>query len=250
MFVIRSTWFSILVVCGALPASAGSEGSYVASPGEAGRDRHGDYLPFRWKPALVQSFAFLSIEHSARLSQAKTRREFRGKFFDEWGQSIANIRGWGDGDGVFTNYVGHPMQGCVAGFIQVHNDPRGQHLEFGHNRYYWTSRARALGWAALYSTQFEIGPVSEATIGHVGKRPGTAGAVDLVITPTAGVGLLVIEDIVDRYVIKRLEARTAGNLKRIFLRTLLNPDRTFANVLRWRTPWHRDTRPGVTYQGP
>jgi hypothetical protein len=159
---------------------------------------------FRWGPALKQSFLFLSIEHSLRLTQAKTRSEFQGEFLKDYWASIKGIRGWEDGDSVLTNYIAHPMQGGVAGFIQIQNDPDGIRREFGMNGGYWRSRFRALGWAAVYSTQFEIGPVSEATIGHVGKREGTHGYSDLVVTPLGGLGMTVLEDAVDRFVISRL----------------------------------------------
>jgi hypothetical protein len=201
---------------------------------------------FQWGRAVTQSFAFLAIEHSFRLTQSKTRREFSGKFLPDYFESVSNINGWGDGDGIFTNYIGHPMQGAVASFIQIQNDPQGKHLDFGNNPEYWHSRLKAFAWSAAYSTQFEIGPVSEATIGHVGKTPGTAGAVDLVITPTAGVGLSVLEDVIDRYFIRKMEGNTSSPLRKILLRSTLNPNRAFANVLRGKVPWHRDTRPGVS----
>ena len=103
-----------------------------------------------------------------------------------------------------------------------------------------------MAWAAAYSTQFEIGPISEATIGNVGKKPGTAGAVDLVVTPTAGIGLAIAEDAIDRYFVTKLEARASSRFSKILIRSAMNPNRTFANVLRFKVPWHRDTRPGVS----
>jgi hypothetical protein len=200
---------------------------------------------FQWGPAITQSFTFLAVEHSIRLTQGKTRRELSGKVFKDYFASVDNVAGWGDGDGVFTNYIGHPMQGAVASFIQIQNDPKGKHLDFGNNSEYWHSRLKAFAWSAAYSTQFEVGPLSEASIGHVGKTPGTAGAVDLVITPTAGVGLSVLEDIVDRYIIRKMEGNTNNRVRKVLLRATLNPNRAFANVLRGKVPWHRDTRPGV-----
>jgi hypothetical protein len=99
-----------------------------------------------------------------------------------------------------------------------------------------------MGWAALYSTQFEIGPISEATIGHVGKEEGTAGYSDLVVTPLGGLGMLVLEDAVDRFVISRLEPGGTSLGWQRFLRVTLNPQRSLANLLRFKRPWHRDTR--------
>ena len=201
---------------------------------------------FQWENAIKQSFAFLALEHTIRLSQAKTRNEFGGKFFPDYFASVSNIRGWGDGDSIFTNYVGHPMQGAITGFIQIQNDPSGKYVDFGNSKEYWQSRLKAMAWSAAYSTQFEIGPISEATIGNVGKRSGTAGAVDLVVTPTAGIGLAIAEDAIDHYFVAKLEAKASSRFSRILIRSALNPNRTMANILRWKVPWHRDSRPGVS----
>lgn len=197
---------------------------------------------FNWRGAARQSFYFLTIQHSFRLTQGKTRRELGGPFFADWGRSIRGIRSWRDGDGMFTNYVAHPMQGGVAGYIQIHNDPRGRYLEFGKSPEYWKSRLRATAWSAAYSTNFELGMFSESSFGNVGMRRGTAGYVDLVMTPAGGMGMLVAEDWLDRHVVKKLEARTTSAGKRRIFRVLFNPTRGVANVLAGRAPWHRDTR--------
>ena len=141
---------------------------------------------FQWGRAVWQSFFFAGIEHSLRLTQAKTRNEFQGKFFEDYRQSVTNIHGWGDGDSAFTNYVAHPMQGAVAGFMQIQNDPAGIGREFGRDGACWRGRFKSMAWPAAYSTQFEIGPISEATIGNVGKKRGTTGHTDLVVTPVGG----------------------------------------------------------------
>jgi predicted polyphosphate/ATP-dependent NAD kinase len=64
--------------------------------------------------------------------------------------------------------------------------------------------------------------------------------VDIVMTPTAGLGLLVAEDALDRYVVERIERRTDSRYARILSRMALNPTRTAANLLRFKKPWHRD----------
>lgn len=198
---------------------------------------------FDWQAASNQSLFFLGIEHGVRMNQRKTRAELGGHFWEDYRNAVSGLGGWGDTDAWFTNYVGHTMQGAVSGFIQIQNDPRGMQLEFGDGAEYWRSRTKALGWAALYSTQFELGLISEASIGNVGKKRGTMGFVDLVMTPTAGLGLLVVEDMIDKKWIERMEETNPGRLgKRRFYRMVLNPQRTFANLLRLKKPWHRDTR--------
>jgi hypothetical protein len=195
-----------------------------------------------WKAAATQPFYFLNIEHGVRLTQRKTRRELEGRCFPDWYRSIQGIQGWDDGDSVLTSYVAHPTQGAVAGFIYIQNDPSGKALKFEWSRRYWHSRLRALGWAALYSTQFELGLYGEAAIGNVGKKKGTGGFVDLVVTPTAGLGMIVLEDWLDTHWVERLEARTNSKGKRICYRIFFNPQRSLGNLLRKKYPWHRDTR--------
>lgn len=194
---------------------------------------------FRWKPAIIESLTFLAIEHGVRLHEQKTRAGLKGPLFRDWGTSVQGVSGWGDGDNWLTNYVAHPMEGAVAGYIQIQNDPRGQGLEFGRSKQYWYSRLKAFARAAGYSTQFEIGPISEASIGNVGMIKGTAGFVDLIVTPLAGLGLIVAEDALDRFVLRKLEARTTSRWKLSVCRIIFNPDRSFAGVLRGRFPWQQ-----------
>lgn len=240
---MRSGFMGVLcLLCLAAPTQAQQDfGSAFVRPRKAKKPEV--VSPgFDWRSALKQSFYFLSIQHGTRMVQRKTRREFAGPFWRDYVASIKGIHGWGDGDPFLTNYVGHPMEGGLSGFIQIQNDPKGIRLEISKSRAYWQSRAKAMAWAAAYSTQFEIGPLSEATIGNVGKKPGTGGWVDLVVTPLAGTGMIVAEDALDRWLIKKLEKPTTGTGKRRFYRMLFNPERSVANLLRLKHPWHRDSR--------
>lgn len=195
---------------------------------------------FEWNAAFRQSLVFLSVQHALRLTQSKTVDQFKGPFFRDYLDSIKGIKGWGDGDGWFTNYFGHPAMGAIAGYIQIHNDPKALRLELKNSRAYWKSRLKAMAWSAAYSTQFEIGFFSEATVGNVGKRPGTGGYVDFVVTPTLGTFTIVLEDAADRFIVKHIESRT-DNFHLIRLaRTFLNPTRSIANLLRFKKPWYRD----------
>ena len=199
---------------------------------------------FEWKPALSQSMRFLFVEHGFRLvMQPKTRQRLGGPFVSDYIESVKTLSGWGDGDIWFINYVGHPMQGAMSGYIQVQNDPEGRHLEFSNDKRYWRSRLKALAWNAAYSTQFEVGPISESSIGNVGQRKGTSGYVDLVMTPTGGFAVMLAEDALDRFLVKKWEARTNSLRMRGFYRVVFNPSRAFANVLRGKSPWFRDARP-------
>ena len=196
---------------------------------------------FNWKGAISQSLFQLGIEHGLRLAQKETREALRGPFFRDWKKAVKGLRGWDDGGHFLANYIGHPLQGAVAAYIQIHNDPRGIHQQFGRSRAYWKSRMKALAYATAYSLQFEIGPISEASIGNVGKTPGSSGYVDLVITPLLGVALLVAEDAIDRFIIQPLESRNPDSVAlRRMARMVLNPATTLAKLMRWRKFGDRD----------
>ena len=196
---------------------------------------------FNWSTAIKQSLLFLGVQHGYALTQPKTRRDLRGPFFKDYIRSVKSLHGWEDGGRFFTNYIAHPMQGALFGFIQIQNDPNGMNLSFDNSNAYWRSRLKALAWSAAWSTQFEIGPVSQASIGNVGLH-GKQTYVDLVVTPIGGFGWIVLEDFVDKNIISMIERRGSGNFYiKIASRTFLNPSRSAANLLRFKTPWHRDS---------
>ncbi|HUR36883.1 MAG TPA: hypothetical protein VM009_03635 [Terriglobales bacterium] len=181
------------------------------------------------------------------------RGTLNGPFFRDWFHSVASYRytRWHDDDPFLVDYIGHPMMGAVVGRIQIQNDPRGISLAFGGSKNYWKSRAKAFGFAAVYTAQWELGPVSETSIGNIGSfqyysesaghlSNGT-GAVDLVMTPLGGTAWLIGEDALDKYAITRLE-RVSRNKFWLLGISVLNPTRSVANMLRFKTPWYRDTR--------
>jgi hypothetical protein len=200
-----------------------------------------------WSSVWSQSMFFLAVEQGYRLgTQPGTREALKGKFFDDWFNSVTSTKGWGDGDDFLTNYIGHPMEGSVVANIFVQNDPRGRNQVFGWNSAYWNSRLKATAWSAIYSTQFELGLISEASLGNVGYQgKSQSGAVDLVITPLAGLGWQVGEDLLDKYLIVKIESRTRNPVILMLARSFLNPTRSFANAMRMSVPWARDTRPGI-----
>ena len=199
---------------------------------------------FHWKGAATQTFAMLAVEQSFRMVQKKTRDHLGGRFFPEWFDCVKNLHGWSDGDSTLTNYISHPLHSSVAGYIEIQNDSQGRYLPFDNNNRYWMSRLRALGWAELYEIQWHLGPISEASIGHVG-RPGThtLGYVNIVTSAPGGLGLIVLEDWLDKHVVESHEAHTESLNKRRIYRMLFSPGRTMANLLRAEKPWYRDYRP-------
>jgi hypothetical protein len=193
--------------------------------------------------AFTGSFKLLLMEHAWRVAfQEKTRRELGGNFWTDYRRSVRMPGQWADTDSWWVNYIGHPIHGAAAGYIWLDRDPRAP-VENSVAREYWTSRGRAAAWAAAYSLQFEIGPFSEASIGNVGLRPETTGWVDHVVTPAGAFGWIVVEDALDRFVARRIEARLRNPLLRLPVRLALNPARVLSNTATGRAPWHRDGRP-------
>jgi hypothetical protein len=120
-----------------------------------------------WTGILAQELRFLAIEHGFRVAtEAGTRDGGFGLGKSYW-NSVFNLHGWADGDPFYVNYVGHPMNGAVAGYIWQQNDPRYRNTEFGRDPAYWKAKLRGAAFAWAQSEQFEIGPFSEASIGKV-----------------------------------------------------------------------------------
>lgn len=160
-------------------------------------------------------------------------------------RSVFNLYGWADGDPFYVNYVGHPMQGAVAGRIWQLHDPRYRKTEFGRTRAYWKGKLRAAAFAWAFSEQFEMGLLSEASIGHIQRDFPQQGFVDHVVTPTIGLSWMIAEDALDRYLVRPIEDRTANPWVRMLARTFLSPSRSFANLMDLKLPWYRDSRAGI-----
>lgn len=168
--------------------------------------------------------------------------------------------GWNDGDPNLYGYLGHPIQGALTSYIQIQNDPQGRDLEFANTKAYWHSRLKATLWNAVYSTQWNIGPLSEVTLekygakarppwNHDGSWPCThkncysgVGQIDLVMTPVGGLGWVLGEDLLDKKVIERLEGATDNHFVIDVTRCALNPIRGGANILHGKRPWYRASR--------
>jgi hypothetical protein len=216
----------------------------AAPPIEPASAANNEPAGVRWAGVLNDSLRFLAVEHGFRLLTEPGTRDGMNQVPRGYLNSVGNLHGWSDGDEFYVNYVGHPMQGSVAGFIWTQNDPKYWDVEFGRNRRYWKSRMRAAAFAWAYSVQFEIGPLSEASMGQIQASYPQQGFVDHVVTPAFGLGWMLAEDAIDKYIIKRIEART-NKYVRVFVRGGLNPSRSLANALGGRVPWQRDDRRGL-----
>jgi hypothetical protein len=192
--------------------------------------------------AIADSMKLLMLEHGTRIVfQEKTRRELSGSFFGDYRRSVRMPGQWGDTDSWQVNYIGHPIHGAAAGMIWLDHGP-DRDVPVGFDGKYFSSRARATAFSAVYSLQFEIGPFSEASIGNVGMRPETTGWVDHIVTPAGAFVMLMAEDAVDHYVMEWIERRTSNRAVRASLRILFNPSRALANLAQSRAPWQRPDR--------
>ena len=199
-----------------------------------------------WGNLTVASLNFLTIQHAFRIATEQgTRNDLGGPFLKNYLNAVGNLHGWADGDEFYVNYVGHPMEGAVSGFMWIHNDRRFRAAEIGKNSLYWESRMRATAFSYFYSVQFEIGPVSEASIGNIQSLYPQQGFVDHIVTPIIGTGWILAEDTVDKYLITRFERKVNNPYLQVLVRGVLNPSRSFANAMEFRVPWSRDTRPGL-----
>jgi hypothetical protein len=197
-----------------------------------------------WKGAFRDSLSLLMIEHTTRiLFQEKTRRELGGPFFEDYKRSLKIPTTWNDGDSWGVNYIGHPIHGAAAGFIWLDHEAGSHDPRLGFSKRYWASRGRATAWAAAYSLQFEFGPLSEASIGNVGLHPNTTGWVDHVVTPAGAFGFMVVEDILDRWLITPFESRTDSRAARVVVRVLFNPARSLSNISQGEAVHYRIGRP-------
>jgi hypothetical protein len=220
---------------------------------------------YHWGGLIAQSLFFNVVENSFRAASDDQIRTLLAHkpFWHDYAASMRqfNMRRWNDGDDFLVNYVGHPMQGAVSGFIEIQNDPTGREQEISATREYWKSRFKAFLWATAYSTHSEISPLGEAGIGNEGgwtypihcktrcTEPGTfkkytnnTGWVDFIITPTLGTLWLLAEDTLDRYVSDRIQSGDRSGIGPKVVRGALNPSRTMANALRFKAPWYRDSQ--------
>jgi len=230
----------VAVVLAGVPTPGAAQTIALTPP--AGRTS-GASGPPAWHGALRDSLRLLALEHGIRLFQERTRVELRGPFVRDYLRSIHGPRTWEDGDDWMVNYLGHPIHGAAASRVWLDHSVKGGRLELSRSPSYWASRGRAAAFGAIYSVQFEFGPVSEASIGNVGMHPGTTGWVDHVVTPAGAFAFTVAEDALDKYFVRFVERHTGNSFLRASVRMLFCPSWTMANLAEGRAPWHRPTRP-------
>jgi len=219
---------------------------------------------FHWRRALEESGTFLVVEQAwvvhtdFRWVVSENGIPFN-HYWRDYKQSLTRWweAGWSAGENPMYNYVGHPIQGAITGYIEIQNDPKSRNLEFGKTKAYWWSRVKATLWNGVYSTQWSIGPLSEMTVEKYGsndRQPWNAdgsypcntktcywgvGKVNLVMTPVGGLGWELAEDWMDKNIVRRVESRSSNRSLIDFTRCTFNPIRGAANILHGNRPWYR-----------
>jgi hypothetical protein len=185
---------------------------------------------------ITEEVLFLSFRAACRMTQEKTWREMDGNFFNDWFDSAGVLftdPRWNDGGKSFTNYVSHPMMGSGAANIFRQNDPVSKNAKFGWNKQYARAKGRQFVFATIDSFLFEIGPLSESSIGNIKQGWG-----DIVLTPTLGIAWSVGEDALRNYILDPLYPRHKNWANTLAL--FLNPTRSFANMMAFKKPWSRE----------
>jgi len=217
---------------------------------------------FHWWHALREQGEYLAIETGWNLSTNDYVRDatFHGHWLQDWMDSVDRFKfsRWNDANPISDDYVGHPMMGAITMDIFIQNYPRGMSIEAQNTKQYWHSRLWALLWSTVYSTEWKLGPVSEASIGNTGRttafdknaghKTNGTGSVGLVITPLGGWVWALGEDFVDMHLIRYADAKTTNPFL-LFGMGFANPCRSFANLMRWKAPWYRDSRPVRPHRG-
>lgn len=206
-----------------------------------------------WGPMIIESFLFNAFEDGGNVYTGYWYRTetLTGKWWDRYIASAEEWRWdrWSDDNPALDDYVGHPMMGAITNSIWIQNDPKGMTLAFQNDRPYWRSRLRALAWSTFYSFAWKLGPLGEASIGHNGDHffydkgvlTNETGWVELVTTPVGGFGWTIAEDYLDKHVVTKLEDKNRNPIL-LTMYNFLTPARGFANILRFRPPWYRDSR--------
>jgi hypothetical protein len=200
----------------------------------------------------------IGFENAERLiMERKTRAQLNGRYFHDWFSVVANYQygRWDDGDKFFTSNFGHPAQGAIVEAIFWQNN---DHVRFSdqdfHSAAYRKALLQAFAFATIDAVQWKLGPVGEATIGHVGLYPtlnkwglptrdgNDTGLNDLVMNEVGGTAMMIGFQWLDKHFQKPMENRIRSRGLINSMRVLTNPPQSMANIFRFKKPWYRDNR--------
>ena len=232
-------------------ASAASTQSPLLFPDPSAQSAAKKKHVIHWGPFLGEEFFDIATSHAIRLAHEPfTRAALSGPFFKDWGTILKNWEWnhWSDDDRWFTTYVGHSSQGNLSGWIYRNNDDDGDiEQNFSDPNYRRILRNSFLVETA-YAFQWKLGPLSEATIGHVGltynpiEKSNRSGLCDLTMDEVGGTALMVLEDFLDKHVTRPFEAKGHSRAAVDTVRMAMGLSRTYANLLSFHKPWYRQGR--------
>ena len=178
-----------------------------------------------WAGLINEQIRVDTLMHTKRIHEPKTVREvvtpnqFDGYVAGLSGYFEHGVR-WQDGDGFFTNNVGHPIMGAVFSHIYTNHDRACARIAYGDTGY-WPCMRNAAIYAAVASANFEFNPLlSETAVGHVGKAhtcvngkcTGEGGWTDFLMTPAGGIGIRIAGDFARAKVWPALDRHLSGNI--------------------------------------
>lgn len=193
----------------------------------------------RMRKMILYGLQLTFYEHVMRIAtQDFTRQQLKGEFWNEYIDSVHVPDKWHDKDGWQVNYIGHAISGGAYTRIwmdqrEPRNPTKSQYLK---------SIGKALIYTTLFSIQYEMGPMSEASIGNVGLNPEDLGWNDYIWTPIGGVLWTMGEDAIDKYALTWVEKHVPFLMAKAAARMIANPSRMLANIGQNRTPWSRKDR--------
>jgi hypothetical protein len=197
-----------------------------------------------FQPTTIPKVAWYGIqltfyEHVMRIAtQSFTRQQLKGKFWPDYFDSVHVPQHWGDKDHWQVNYIGHAISG--GAFTRVWIEQREPRTMTASQ--YLKAVGRATIYTAIFSVQYEMGPMSEASIGNVGMNPKDLGWSDYIWTPIGGALWTMAEDACDKYVLAYIDKHVPFMMAKAAARMILNPSRMLANIGMNRSPWNRDER--------
>jgi hypothetical protein len=238
----------------AVAVSRPTAGPVLAAPKQSGG--------IHWRSLIREWWTWIAIEQTERiLKEPKTRDQLSGPFFRDWFNTVSvyHFDNWDDGGKYITSYLAHPSQGAIAEAIFWQNN---DHVRFSeqdfHNAAYRNALLQAFAFATVDAVLWKVGPLSESSIGNVGLPVRSwdrdckalhipcvdrTGVSDMVMNEVGGTALTIGFQWLDKHLQKGIEQRVHNRALIDATRVLTNPPQSMANIVRFRPPWFRDTRP-------
>ena len=218
------------------PQKEPAQGSVPAPKAVYANQSTRPFQPTKLPKVILYGLQLTFYEHVMRVAtQEFTRQQLKGKFWPEYFDSVHMPDHWGDKDHWQVNYIGHAISG--GAFARVWIEQREPRTTTAPQ--YLKAMGRALIYTTAFSIQYEMGPMSEASIGNVGLNPNDLGWSDYVWTPLGGILWTMAEDAADKYVLTYIDKHVPFMMAKAAARMILNPSRMLANIGMNRTPWSR-----------